>query len=239
MGSIIEKASLNSTCHSIPKIVRTKNPVIKIIWIGATIVSFSLCVLLIYEAIKDFLEYHTVTKMRIIHEQTPYFPTITICNKDPLVTKKSLQHLNEYMLKNGINDYLAPFNDLSDNGTATDTINEHYVDFLKTIYVSNDDKLKKSMGFTFDDFILKCLFNGVRCNSLDFDWLYDVNYGNCFQFNTGFDRQISTINTQDKKKGLFLKVFIGFNEEKVKLNYREITNGKFFLSFFSFFSNKF
>jgi hypothetical protein len=42
------------------------------------------------------------------------------------------------------------------------------------------DEFRKSMGSSFDEFLVTCSFNQVACNnSLSWVWYFDYFYGNC------------------------------------------------------------
>ena len=49
------------------------------------------------------------------------------------------------------------------------------------------DEEKKQLGHDLNDILLVCWFNSKPCNSTDFIWSYDKDYGNCYTFNSGFD----------------------------------------------------
>ena len=51
--------------------------------------------------------------------------------------------------------------------------------------LSKDEK--KKLGHSLEDILIKCSFNNFQCNSSDFTWHFDLNYGNCYTFNSGFD----------------------------------------------------
>ena len=74
---------------------------------------------------------------------------------------------------------------------------------------------KKSLGLELKKLIYDCEFNSERCDfENDFRWIYNLDYGNCFQFNFGFNKD----NNQTQKKfsfraghkfGLKLKIYVG------------------------------
>ena len=53
---------------------------------------------------------------------------------------------------------------------------------------------KKKLGHNFEDILMQCWFNDKVCNTNDFVWSFDENYGNCYTFNAGFDQNGSKIN---------------------------------------------
>jgi hypothetical protein len=55
----------------------------------------------------------------------------------------------------------------------------------KAYRLSNNEK--KKLGHNLEDILIKWSFNNFPCNSSDFTWYFDENYGNCYTFNSGFD----------------------------------------------------
>lgn len=78
-----------STSHGLPRVLRVKRLYLKIIWGLCFLGSLGFCIFLIYRSISDFLEYQVVTQIRLIPERPIIFPTVTICNLNPLVTKEA------------------------------------------------------------------------------------------------------------------------------------------------------
>ena len=59
--------------------------------------------------------------------------------------------------------------------------------FLLTnnIYSKFTESQKKILGNPLDKVLLFCSFNLLECSADDFEWHYDMNYGNCYKFNSG------------------------------------------------------
>jgi hypothetical protein len=55
----------------------------------------------------------------------------------------------------------------------------------KAYRLSNNEK--KKLGHSLEDILIRCKFNNFACNSSDFTWYFDENYGNCYTFNSGYD----------------------------------------------------
>ena len=47
------------------------------------------------------------------------------------------------------------------------------------------DNIRKSLSPNLTDFLITCTFGLGDCKEDDFDWYYDLMYGNCFTFNNG------------------------------------------------------
>ena len=74
------------------------------------------------------------------------------------------------------------------------------------------DNEKKKLGHKIDDILIECIFNNVECSTDDFIWHFDKLYGNCYKYNSGFNRNglkqpILSVNQPGKLYGLSLTLF--------------------------------
>jgi hypothetical protein len=69
------------------------------------------------------------------------------------------------------------------------------IKFSQVMHLPSDQK--KKLGHSLSDILVKCFFNSHPCYPTDFTWSFDVNYGNCFTFNSGFD---SSGNVSDLRR---------------------------------------
>jgi hypothetical protein len=68
-----------STSHGIPKICKTKNLLILIIWSICTVFSICLCSFFVIDTVFDYLNYKTIANIEIVNEQEAQFPALSIC----------------------------------------------------------------------------------------------------------------------------------------------------------------
>jgi hypothetical protein len=68
-----------STSHGIPKICKTKNLLILIIWSFCTVFSICLCSFFVIDTVFDYLNYKTIANIEIVNEQEAQFPALSIC----------------------------------------------------------------------------------------------------------------------------------------------------------------
>lgn len=66
------------------------------------------------------------------------------------------------------------------------------VTFGQVSSFSNEEKQK--LGHDLNDILFECKFNYDSCNSSDFVWSFDPDYGNCYTFNSGFDSNGNRVN---------------------------------------------
>ena len=81
---------------------------------------------------------------------------------------------------------------------------------------------KKSLGLDLEDMLLRCSYNGLSCSASDFEWFYDLWYGNCFKFNSGKNSSLHDVPLKESNKaglldGLQLELFIP--DSAAKLNF--------------------
>lgn len=204
-----------STVHGIAKIARAKNNLHKLIWIFTTILFISFCSFLIYKAVIDYLTYDVVTKIRVIKESSIEFPTVTICNSAPIISKSGREYINKLLTVNGV-----PFEDQLERANSN-VIDSAYYLSLNQIYLSFTDEQKKSLSYNFNQTILFCKYEYTNeCNENDFLWYYDFRFGNCYRFNTGYNFTghsvpIKVSTSPGYMNGLIIETFIGIeNNEK-------------------------
>ena len=87
---------------------------------------------------------------------------------------------------------------------------------------------KKNLSHMLDRILFNCFFNYKPCNSSDFVWIYDNNYGNCYSFNSGFDSSGSKVDLKKSSFagsyfGLQLTLYVNFYD---KLRYFNSKNGQ-------------
>ena len=80
---------------------------------------------------------------------------------------------------------------------------------------------KKKLGHDIKDVLIECFFNGYSCNSTDFSWSYDEDYGNCYSFNSGFDlnerrTKVKESNMAGPNFGLQLTLYVNVYEKYLK-----------------------
>jgi hypothetical protein len=207
----LEEWIKNSTSHGLPKVLSTRRPVIKVMWLFFFILAFITCVFLIRRNVKAYLEYDVVSKIRVFSEIPSVMPSLTICNINPFLTEFSHFYIKSKLEANNLSERPDLRNRVNQSG---DWLKEFslakylVIQNAKSHYLSND--AKKQLGYPLEDVILNCYFNGASCDANDFTWYYDTLYGNCFTFNSGFDANgqkipLKTANRPGQFNGLYLE----------------------------------
>ena len=207
----------NLTTHGIPNLFREKPKTIKLFWFIITAVSACLSVYFIYKTISDYLTYEVTTEVRLIDADSLDIPNIMICNKNQLSSNESVKYLNLIAKQIGIEDY--------DNNKEKV---KQFISLLSPGYIlyNISFELGRSLTLKPKDMVFECLFNDVKCDESWFEWIFNINYGNCYRINTLKMRQdyLQNKTMVDLSKsikanplyGLYMKLYLGQTNE---LNY--------------------
>ena len=194
---ILTETGLSSTIHGIPSILRAKYSSLKVIWSIFFILSSTAGVYIVLKTIMSFLDREVVTTTSVRNQIPSEFPTITICNRNPFVTKNATDFLNEHISKEGISSSFY-------NNLEFKAFNESIMQ-------------KKSFGLELNELIYDCTFNLKKCDENDFVWFYHLNHGNCFRYNSVYNISSNFLNKKKiyrlgKDGGLQMKIYTGSNE---------------------------
>jgi len=162
--------SFTAQCY--PKIFQNNsNKCLQLTWSLVFILFSCLTCWFAVLGIVDYLEYEVVTRIRIHTGNEIIFPLITLCNTNPLTSKKSNDLLKSMQGE-------AQLNSLSDkNNIWTD-----YTSYAMSKAFSFSDEQKQALGFSLNQSLKSCLFYNKQCFASDFTWKFSYRYGNCFQF---------------------------------------------------------
>ena len=134
-----------------------------VILLLSTVATFGL----IASNVINFLKFEVVSQTSIFNEYPTKFPTITFCDNNPLTTKfaeKLIESLNKTSSSLNKATILSKI-------TASDP--------------SYGDENRKNPGFNYSQIGWTSFNNQAFKNSLRWYWSFD--YGNCFQYNSGFN----------------------------------------------------
>jgi hypothetical protein len=221
LSSKIKENSIDSlqnlTIHGIPNLFREKPKTIKLFWFILTAISACLSVYFIYKTIYDFLEYEVTTEVRLIDAQSLDIPNIMICNKNQLSSSESVKYLNLIAKQIGLKDY--------DNNKEKMKL---FLSLLSPGYILYNISFDLGRNLTLkpNQMIFECLFNNEKCDYDWFEWIFNINYGNCYRINpykmkkqylqNKTKRDLSQSKKANPVYGLFMKLYLGQISE---LNY--------------------
>ena len=173
----------SSTSHGLPNIVRSNRPSIKILWAICFVASVSVCSYMVFLSVSQYLEYGVVTKSELLAETKSTFPTVSICDLDPLPSTYAQSFVyatvasitQEQTLLNAKIDLIGDF--ILENKIAL------FKASIKDTGQDIGDENRKKLGFSLSESIKLCLFNQIKCSISDFLWYFDPTLGNCYRFN--------------------------------------------------------
>ena len=199
---------LSSTVHGIPNIIRSKNTFLKLMWTCFSLISGAACAYLISQTIVNYLKYEVNTKTRLYHEYKTVFPTVTICNANKFTSNLSEGFIMSYEQ-----------NLLSSNPLYR--FAENRANFLSNL--AKYEKWIDLFGDSLEKLIVNCEFKFNKCNKTNFKFFLHPFYGNCYQFNSGYNNKNQMVDTEysittEKRQGLRLILNISVPETIKFLN---------------------
>jgi hypothetical protein len=216
------------TMHGLPNVFRAKYKVMAFAWLSVFMLSSAFCVWMIVESIMEYFEYNVVTKIRIQSEIPLILPALTICNINPFITEDAFNFVQSVLNENAIfdvrNSSLMEMIARYENHQII--MNIVYTAYLvKTVTKSNirNETSRKSLGYSFEKFLISCIISSNKCDPNDFVWYFDSQYGNCFIYNSGrysngTKAPLKAIQNQGRTNGIQLELFVGNPKSKNSLS---------------------
>ena len=205
---------LETDFHGLPNMTRSNLGVIKIIWAVCFCLSSAVCSFLLIRSIKSYFDFEVFSKYDVIFEETPLFPTVSICNINPFVTEASINYTKKLIEEHNItlSSFFDPKIPIS-NRSAGFILNFFYLQSLllptqHTMRKGISNELKKSFGLSFGDFVVSCQFDAKECTEEDFEWFYEPTFGNCYRFNSNSTNKKYT-SKPGGYDGLNVQLFVG------------------------------
>ena len=200
----IKETLSSSSIHSIPNIVQNEFRSIRFVWAICFLVSSAASAYFIATTISDYFEYDVVSKSIVNYKSKIDLPMISICDTNAFNT----DYAKEYFIDN--QNFDLNFSDFDFNKSTSDIKNDYLTKkYLASVVAkSSNQSIQKKFGKNLDQILITCLFNLVACNlSHDFEYYYDIYYGNCYRYN--FDQIRKQITTNGILNGLQLELFVG------------------------------
>ena len=213
--------SQSVTYHCFPKIFKEKtNFILRLLWAVIFFSFASLTFYILVNTIISYYEYNAVTSFQMINEQPALFPTITICDANPFTTIQA-----QRLIMNISQSYY-------DTDLANISFHQYQAYVLTNLpnvvksVVSDPkygDENRKQLGFNLSQLLIDCSFSKIQCEfNKDFHWFYHFDFGNCFQFNSGFNMSnhvvhMKRVSFSSKSNGLSLKIGPLVNQNKYAL----------------------
>ena len=205
------KWSESSTTHGYPNIFRANLIILKIFWFICLMISLGFCVYFIVNTVMEYSKYDVNTKIEKIVKRPIEFPTVRICNLNHFLMNNSREYIFD-IYKNVFGYPVENFTHL-----IKYLEKEEFLPTFSALQIFHNDpdisnEEKKYFGIGFNESFIKASFTDNRLNQNDFEWIYDGNYGNCYDFNSGYDFNgaqvhLKTINWANSE--FYLELFTG------------------------------
>ncbi|XP_060606461.1 degenerin mec-10-like [Ruditapes philippinarum] len=190
MKALFKDLGETSSLHGIPKIVSSKQIVVKALWCLLLLGTMTAFAIQLHGLFEEFYSFPTKTSVRLDFKPLA-FPALTFCNMNPIrfsqiakyenimkvIVGKSFADYEEYFDY----EYLDEYNEniLQDHAYARDTFHAWKSRFL-TEYRKLSAKNKSTAGHQKEDFIHSAVFSGHRMKLSIFEEMQSHLYGNCY-----------------------------------------------------------
>ena len=202
----------DTTVHGIVHVFKSKSPVRRILWSIIFLVAAGYCLSNIIDRALYFVSSPTSTTVSIELSDNQIFPTVTICNLNPVKRSFAEPHGLEDLLKLAYQTPVELLFTLSDNDTCHSLLSK--VDNI-TQQMSLHEVFKLGQ-IKLPDFILECTF-GEKLEDCKNDFVPVLtNLGLCYSFNT--KKPFKYVRTTGTRAGLHMVVNIDQTEYITSFN---------------------
>ncbi|XP_067930238.1 FMRFamide-activated amiloride-sensitive sodium channel-like [Watersipora subatra] len=194
-----------TTSHGIPHIYFSQGIIKKLVWSLLSVATFAFLIGHLRFVISSYISFAATTNIEMFEERSLVFPAVTICNNNAIKNSKipkklqSLLDMDQVMRMNGSDDRVW-------NMDTVIRITEELA------MMATEEKI--ALGYTLEETVIFCSYNGINCNLTEFWQFYDSGYGNCYTFNSGKDTSLMVKHSYlaGPKYGLKLILNLGVYE---------------------------
>lgn len=201
----------NSTLHGVTHLTHADSGWKKLLWIASFLFSLSIFCYLANRNLAEYLSWPVTTSIRFNNEQEIPFPGIAICNTNPFVTDKAVDFLIEFIENKTTYRYNSNESDKIEFVSYAMINNGYSLRYTAAnlVYYNYSESGKKSFGLPIENMLIYCQFDGRKCNTTNWTWLYSFFNGNCFLFNLN---NLLTVKSIGRDNGLSVELFVGHDE---------------------------
>ena len=176
--------------------IRSDSIILKIIWMFFFLVLACTCCYFIISAVLTFVRFHVTTTYRLQTPTKAVFPTLSICNQNPLNSDYYVQLVQQM---NANVSHVDPFYNFISLESAYKNMTG---DFF-----SQEQKLAL---FDWDGFVISCTFKNKTCNSSNFRHVFFPYLLNCLQFNSRRDNnEFEQVSIGGEAHSLTMELYVG------------------------------
>ena len=184
---------------ALPNILRSPYLVLSFVWAVLLVVQASICTCLIIDTFREFSLFKVTTTSRLLNEDHPTFPTITLCSMIPFTTGYAVQMLNK------INASVF-YGDADQNYNYFEKI-QHYLNSTRGYYMTDEEKANLT---DVNILILNCSYQGLKCYASNLYFMFHPYYLGCYRFNAD---GLSKSYLSGKPNQLFIEAYVGLPDE--------------------------
>nr|7YVB_A Chain A, FMRFamide-gated Na+ channel [Aplysia californica]7YVB_B Chain B, FMRFamide-gated Na+ channel [Aplysia californica]7YVB_C Chain C, FMRFamide-gated Na+ channel [Aplysia californica]7YVC_A Chain A, FMRFamide-gated Na+ channel [Aplysia californica]7YVC_B Chain B, FMRFamide-gated Na+ channel [Aplysia californica]7YVC_C Chain C, FMRFamide-gated Na+ channel [Aplysia californica] len=201
--SLIAELGSESNAHGLAKIVTSRDTKRKVIWALMVIIGFTAATLQLSLLVRKYLQFQVVELSEIKDSMPVEYPSVTICNIEPISLRKIRKAYNKNESQN-LKDWL----------NFTQTFHFKDMSFMNSIraFYENLGSDAKKISHDLRDLLIHCRFNREECTTENFTSSFDGNYFNCFTFNGGQLRDQLQMHATGPENGLSLIISIEKDE---------------------------
>jgi len=197
---MLNKFANETSLHGIPKVIVSRSDTRRYIWASVCLLFGLMCIAQVIEVLRRFSEYPTRTNVELVVNEPFPFPSVSVChtrNLDFLVlntinrlfieNEHPMNHVN-FTDSHFVREYMKMFDKYCPLWYEYQDKPEYRAAFEEvfsrtTISANIPEEVISSAAIQFNDFFVKCLLGGNRCNSsADFSTFFDSYYYNCFTY---------------------------------------------------------
>ena len=187
----------------IPNFFRTMLRSLKLFWLAFVLGCAAISIFLVVRSVGDYLSYQVTTTYRLKSEIRSLFPTVSICNTNPLNT--------EYYIRMA---KMANLTTLEYQPYVNMARLEYYKFTTNGTYLTDEEKRAMT---NLDGFIISCSFQNKPCNMRHLSYQYFPYFGNCLRFNDGLAYQLQTATVAGEYNELSVELYVGLPNELTQL----------------------
>ena len=209
-----------SSFIGIPKILNnqlSKN--VRLIWVFLFVVTTFSAVWFLIDQTNLFLQYNVLTFINENRDSKTEFPVVTLCTLNFFNTPAGKDYLNDLETEfRNTNAFKKEKRMLSKSKVKLIQLRLKYAKnaLYKNKTLFNNSSLIKSFGWQLKDMMLSCYFGSEPCDSSIFEYFFDINFGNCYRFNSGLNSSypnqslpIKLAFNSGDSSGLQLDLYVG------------------------------
>ena len=186
--------SQSVTYHCFAKIFKSKyNFLAKTFYSIIFLVFTGLTSYVLISNVIAYFKYDVISTLEVVNEKPVIFPKVTICNTNPFTSQQAEYLLKTQILDNNLNIQNSNFFKITNEIKSA-------IAFAKSVVNNPEygDENRKLLGFNLKDLILDCSLNQIKCDlNRDVHWFFHYDYGNCYQFNSGYNLTDSTVKLSE------------------------------------------